>query len=130
MASSFLPLRLAFEHHNHSPWHRRAFVVYGSGMTDSEQQDWARGRIVAVTGATSGFGEAIARRFHTAGASIVATGRRAERLQQLAADLGGRIHTRVPAVRDQAAVQARVDGLPPAFAAIDLLINNAGLAAG
>jgi 3-hydroxy acid dehydrogenase / malonic semialdehyde reductase len=90
---------------------------------------WAAGRVVAVTGATAGFGEAIARRFHTAGARVIATGRRAERLQALS-QLGERIHASVLDVRHQAAVQAWVDGLPEGFAAIDLLVNSAGLAAG
>lgn len=93
-------------------------------------EQWASDRIVAVTGATSGFGEAFARRFHAAGARVIATGRRAERLTALATDLGDRIHTSVLDVRDQAAVQAWADGLPSDFAGVDLLINNAGLAAG
>ena len=98
-------------------------------MTDNDDRQWARGRVVAITGATAGFGDAIARRFHAAGARIVASGRRPDRLARLAG-LGERIHTRVLDVRDQAAVQAWVDALPEDFAAIDLLVTNAGLAAG
>jgi 3-hydroxy acid dehydrogenase / malonic semialdehyde reductase len=87
--------------------------------------------IILVTGATAGFGAAIARRFAAEGARIVATGRRRERLDALAAELGPEIiHPLGLDVRDRAAVEAAIAGLPPAFADIDLLVNNAGLAAG
>jgi NADP-dependent 3-hydroxy acid dehydrogenase YdfG len=96
-------------------------------MTES----WAAGRIALVTGATSGFGEAFARRMIAAGARVIATGRRAGRLDALAADLQtDRLLTRVVDVRDQGSVDALLSGLPPAFAAIDILYNNAGLALG
>ena len=85
---------------------------------------------VLVTGATSGFGAAIARRFIAEGHSVVATGRRAERLQALAAECGERLHTVVLDVRDQAAIEAALAALPAGFAAIDVLVNNAGLALG
>ena len=86
---------------------------------------------VLVTGATAGFGAAIARRFAEAGHRIVAAGRRAERLQALAEEIGPeRVHTIVLDVRDRAAVEAVVAGLPPAFADVAVLVNNAGLAAG
>ena len=52
-------------------------------MTDN----WATGRIALVTGATSGFGEAMARRLLAGGARVIATGRRAERLQNMAGEL-------------------------------------------
>ncbi|MCW6510436.1 SDR family oxidoreductase [Lichenifustis flavocetrariae] len=87
--------------------------------------------IVLVTGATSGFGAAIARRFAGAGHRIIAAGRREERLHALAADLGhDRVHPVVLDVRDRAAVLAAIEALPAEFAAIDLLVNNAGLAVG
>jgi 3-hydroxy acid dehydrogenase/malonic semialdehyde reductase len=89
------------------------------------------GKIVLVTGATSGFGEATAEAFARAGARVVATGRRRDRLQALAARLGGdRVHPLVLDVRDRAAVEKAIAGLPPAVAAIDVLVNNAGLALG
>jgi 3-hydroxy acid dehydrogenase/malonic semialdehyde reductase len=88
-------------------------------------------RILFVTGATAGFGLAIARVFAADGWRVVAAGRRAERLDALVAELGpDRCHGVVLDVRDAQAVQAAVDGLPARFAAIDLLVNNAGLALG
>jgi 3-hydroxy acid dehydrogenase/malonic semialdehyde reductase len=87
--------------------------------------------IVLVTGATSGFGVAIARRFAAGGHRIIATGRRTERLAALAAELGGAVALTLPLdVRDRAAVERAIAGLPPELAAIDLLVNNAGLARG
>ena len=86
--------------------------------------------IVLVTGASSGFGEAIARRFVAAGARVVATARRSDRLKNLAADLGPRLLPVTLDVRDRAAVAEVVDGLPSEFAEIDLLVNNAGGALG
>lgn len=81
-----------------------------------------------ITGATSGFGEACARRFAEAGWSLVLTGRREERLQALAGELSAK--TRVLPltldVRDRAAMSAAVDNLPEEFATLRGLINNAG----
>lgn len=87
--------------------------------------------IVLVTGATAGFGLAIARRFAADGATIVAVGRRADRLAALAAELGtDRVHALTLDVADRDGVQAAIAGLPGAFAGIDVLVNNAGLARG
>jgi len=87
--------------------------------------------IVLVTGATSGFGAAIARRFARAGHHIVAAGRRTDRLAALRTELGDAQVTTVPLdVRDRAAVAQAIAGLPPEVAAIDVLVNNAGLALG
>ncbi|ASL26916.1 SDR family NAD(P)-dependent oxidoreductase [Azotobacter chroococcum] len=86
--------------------------------------------IVFITGATSGFGRAAARRFAAAGWSLVLTGRRLERLQALQNELGGRVPVHVAAldVRDAAAVRQVVGELPEAFRQVGALINNAGLA--
>ena len=89
-----------------------------------------RGVTVLVTGATSGFGEATAERLAGEGARLVVAGRRTDRLDALVRRVG------VPAlalpldVRDRAAVERAVAGLPAAFAAVDVLVNNAGLALG
>jgi 3-hydroxy acid dehydrogenase/malonic semialdehyde reductase len=85
---------------------------------------------VFVTGASSGFGAAIARRFAADGARVVASARRAERLASLAAELGPGVLPVTLDVRDRGAVLAAVAGLPEEFAAIDVLVNNAGLALG
>jgi 3-hydroxy acid dehydrogenase / malonic semialdehyde reductase len=85
---------------------------------------------VLVTGASSGFGTAITRRFAAAGARVVAAARRADRLKDLAAELGPRVLPVALDVRDRAAVAAVTGGLPAEFAEIDVLVNNAGLALG
>src|SRR5512138_2254162 len=89
------------------------------------------GKIALVTGATAGFGEATAEAFVRAGMKVIAAGRRKERLEALAARLGkDRIHPLVLDVRERAAVEEAVRRLPPALAAVDVLVNNAGLALG
>jgi 3-hydroxy acid dehydrogenase/malonic semialdehyde reductase len=85
---------------------------------------------VFVTGASSGFGAAITRRFAAEGARVVAAARRGERLTKLAAEFGGTVHPLVLDVRDGRAVADAVAGLPSEFADIDVLVNNAGLAKG
>ena len=85
---------------------------------------------VFVTGASSGFGAAVARRFAADGARVVAAARRADRVGVLAGELGPQVLPLTLDVRDRAAVAAAIDALPPEFAAIDLLVNNAGLALG
>ncbi|MBO2928391.1 SDR family oxidoreductase [Metapseudomonas otitidis] len=85
-----------------------------------------------ITGATSGFGEACARRFAQAGWKLVITGRREDRLKALAAELAA--HTEVLPltvdVRDRQAMEAAIAGLPAQFDRLQGLINNAGLALG
>jgi 3-hydroxy acid dehydrogenase/malonic semialdehyde reductase len=85
---------------------------------------------VFVTGASSGFGAAVARRFATEGYRVVAAARRAERIKELAAGFGSKVLPIALDVRDRDAVADAVSGLPPEFAEIDVLVNNAGLALG
>ena len=87
---------------------------------------------VFITGATSGFGEACARRFAKDGWNLVITGRRQERLTSLAEELStaGKVHTIQLDVRDQEAIKAAIAELPEDFSDIHTLINNAGLALG
>jgi 3-hydroxy acid dehydrogenase / malonic semialdehyde reductase len=89
-------------------------------------------KTILITGATSGFGAAIARRFHKEGWRIIITGRRLERLQDLQNELAGpeRTHVLHFDVRDNANVEAAIGSLPEAWRSIDVLVNNAGLAAG
>ncbi|HUP90855.1 MAG TPA: SDR family oxidoreductase [Solimonas sp.] len=86
--------------------------------------------IVFVTGASSGFGVAIARRFARGGHRLVLAARRVERMQALLPELAVPAHVIELDVRDGAAVAAAIAALPAEFAAIDLLVNNAGLALG
>jgi serine 3-dehydrogenase len=81
---------------------------------------------VLVTGATSGIGEATVREFAGAGWHVVATGRRADRLDRLAAELGDQVTTAAFDVTNAAARDAAVATFPP----VDCLVNNAGLARG
>jgi serine 3-dehydrogenase len=88
-------------------------------------------RIAFVSGATSGFGRATAKRFVAAGWRVIATGRRQDRLQALVEELGAaHVHPACFDVRDAHAMQAALDALPAHFRDIDLLVNNAGLARG
>jgi 3-hydroxy acid dehydrogenase/malonic semialdehyde reductase len=86
---------------------------------------------VVITGASSGFGAATARKFYEGGFRIVVAARRSERLADLVADMDAdRVHTITLDVSDRAAVDAAVQGLPDGFRDIDVLVNNAGLALG
>jgi 3-hydroxy acid dehydrogenase/malonic semialdehyde reductase len=85
---------------------------------------------VLVTGASAGFGVAIARRFVASGARVIVCARRADRLAALATELGAGVHTLALDVQDRAAVERAIGALPAAFAEIDVLVNNAGLARG
>ena len=87
-------------------------------------------KTVLITGATAGFGAAVARRFAADGAKLILTGRRTERLAAMKAELKVPVHAIAVDVRDRAAVEASFKALPPEFAEIDLLVNNAGLAQG
>jgi 3-hydroxy acid dehydrogenase/malonic semialdehyde reductase len=87
-------------------------------------------RIVFVTGASSGFGAAIARRFAAEGHRVVAAARRTEKLAELGAEIGPNLLPVAFDVSDRAAVGQAVAGLPAEFADVDLLVNNAGLALG
>ncbi|HLM52174.1 MAG TPA: SDR family NAD(P)-dependent oxidoreductase [Pseudoxanthomonas sp.] len=88
-------------------------------------------RTVFITGATSGFGAAAARRFGREGWRVIASGRRAQRLQPLVEEFGSeRVHAAAFDIRDSAAMEQALAALPDAFRGIDVLINNAGLALG
>ena len=88
-------------------------------------------KTLLVTGATAGFGAAIAERFAGAGWRVVATGRRADRLQTLVERFGADlVHPAAFDIRDADAMQAALDAIPAPFRDIDVLVNNAGLALG
>lgn len=88
-------------------------------------------RIALITGASSGIGEACARKFAESGYSLILTARRAEKLAELKAELetdGTKVKTLTFDVRDAEAAETAVDSLEPEWRKIDVLINNAGLA--
>jgi NADP-dependent 3-hydroxy acid dehydrogenase YdfG len=89
-------------------------------------------RTVIITGATSGFGEACARKFAAGGDHLIITGRRKDRLESLQRDLQNKVRVLplVLDVRDRKAVFGAVAGIPESWRNIDILINNAGLALG
>lgn len=91
------------------------------------------GKTVLITGATSGIGEACARKFAEGGYNVIITGRRAGRLESLRAELekaGARVRTLQFDVRDAEASSAAVGSLSEEWSRIDVLVNNAGLALG
>jgi 3-hydroxy acid dehydrogenase/malonic semialdehyde reductase len=88
-------------------------------------------KTILLTGATAGFGQAMARRFAAEGWNLVITGRRTQRLEELKAALApAEVHTLTFDVRDRGACEQAIKTLPGAFATIDVLVNNAGLALG
>jgi 3-hydroxy acid dehydrogenase / malonic semialdehyde reductase len=87
-------------------------------------------KTILVTGATAGFGAAFARRFIKDGHRVIATGRRTERLAGLAAELGENLRTAALDVTDTKSVAGFLNSLPESWRAIDVLVNNAGLALG
>ncbi|GAB3549184.1 bifunctional NADP-dependent 3-hydroxy acid dehydrogenase/3-hydroxypropionate dehydrogenase YdfG [Noviherbaspirillum agri] len=86
--------------------------------------------IVLVTGATSGFGAEMARKFVQNGHKVIATGRRKERLDALAAELGSALLPIEMNVSDKTSINNGLATLPADWKNIDILINNAGLALG
>jgi NADP-dependent 3-hydroxy acid dehydrogenase YdfG len=94
----------------------------------------SRTKIALITGATSGIGRATAREFAQLGWNVIITGRRADRLLELQADLEQNYQVAVLSlcfdVRDQAATESQLSQLPADWADIDVLVNNAGLAKG
>ena len=91
-------------------------------------------KVVLVTGATSGIGEATARAFAEKGYRLVITGRRGERLEALKAELEAQFGAEVLAlvfdVRSEEECNNAIANLPEEFSQIDILVNNAGLASG
>jgi 3-hydroxy acid dehydrogenase/malonic semialdehyde reductase len=86
--------------------------------------------IVLITGATAGFGAAMARVFVKNGHQVIAAGRRTERLEALALELGPKLMPVKLDVTDKSAIHATLASLPANWQEIDVLINNAGLALG
>lgn len=90
-------------------------------------------KIAFITGASSGFGEAIARKFASNNYKVIITGRRSDRLKALQSELnseGERCLALQFDVRIENEVKAAISSLPENWSLIDVLVNNAGLAAG
>jgi 3-hydroxy acid dehydrogenase/malonic semialdehyde reductase len=91
-------------------------------------------RIVLITGASSGIGEACARAFARKEARLLLAARRQARLEKVAAEIGNEtgvpIHLLTLDVRDPQAVESEIRGLPDSWRQIDVLVNNAGLSRG
>lgn len=83
-----------------------------------------------ITGATSGIGEACARKFAEGGYRLIITGRNEQKLNQLKDELNTEVLTLRYDVRDRMATEAAVKSIPEGWTDIDVLINNAGLALG
>lgn len=93
-----------------------------------------KGKIVLITGASSGIGAGCARKFASEGSDLILNARSTDKLEALKAELesayGVRVHLLPFDVRDRAAAKAALDSLPEEWKAIDILINNAGLVIG
>ena len=86
--------------------------------------------IVLITGASSGFGAAMARKFVGNGHRVIAAARRSEKLAALRQELGANLLPLTMDVTDKASIERGLAGLPNEWRPIDVLINNAGLALG
>lgn len=93
-----------------------------------------KNKIVLITGASSGFGEAIARLFAENGAKLIIAARREEKLNLLADELRTKFNTEIFTlkldVRNNDDVQKAINGLDDKWKQIDILVNNAGLSRG
>jgi 3-hydroxy acid dehydrogenase/malonic semialdehyde reductase len=91
-------------------------------------------RTILVTGATSGFGRAIAEKFAASGDHVIITGRRKDRLEAIAEELTGKYNVRILAlcfdVMDRSSVFEQIQAIPETWRPLDVLVNNAGLALG
>jgi 3-oxoacyl-[acyl-carrier protein] reductase len=85
------------------------------------------GRKALVTGATGGIGEAIARALHAQGAVVGLHGTRAEKLAELAAELGSNVHVLPANLADREAVKALAEKAEADMGGVDILVNNAGI---
>lgn len=85
------------------------------------------GKKALVTGATGGIGESIARALHGAGAELVISGTREEKLQGLAESLGEKVHVIAANLSDRESVDALAAEAGKAMGGVDILVNNAGI---
>ncbi|MCD7059073.1 SDR family NAD(P)-dependent oxidoreductase [Pelagibacterium xiamenense] len=86
--------------------------------------------VIFITGATSGFGQATARKFASNGWKVIATGRRVDRLNALEDEFPGIVHGITMDLTDAASIDAAVAAIPEGFKPVTCLFNNGGLALG
>jgi 3-hydroxy acid dehydrogenase/malonic semialdehyde reductase len=103
-------------------------------MSDIPIYPRLKNKIVLITGASAGFGKSTAEYFAASGSNLILTARRFDRLESLKKDLEQKYSVKIYIaqldVRDNAAVEKFVQGIPSEFSEIDILVNNAGLALG
>jgi NADP-dependent 3-hydroxy acid dehydrogenase YdfG len=91
-------------------------------------------KIILITGASSGFGKAIAEKFAAGGWDLILTARRKEKLSEVASAIESKYGVKTLSlifdVQDKGAVFTHLNNLPAEWQAVDLLVNNAGLALG
>ncbi len=85
------------------------------------------GKTALVTGATGGIGEAIAKVFHQAGATVGISGRQVDKLEALSSELGERVHVLPCDLSDRESVASLIDEAIAKMGQLDILVNNAGL---
>ena len=85
--------------------------------------------IVMITGASAGFGAEMARKFVKEGHQVIAAARRTDRLDALAAELGAALLPIELDVTSKTSIDHALASLPPAWQALDVLVNNAGMTA-
>ncbi len=99
-------------------------------MSDSQNSAGVVGKVVVITGASSGIGEATARLLARSGAKVVVGARRKERLEALVADIrseGGTAEYQAVDVANRADVEALVQRAKSVYGRVDVVINNAGV---
>jgi len=116
-----------------APANLRAHVLWAtislfSVLFSNVQTDSRNSMIVLITGATAGFGAEMARKFVQHGHKVIAAGRRRERLDALAAELGATLLPVELDVTSKDSINAALAALPAEWKEIDVLVNNAGLA--
>lgn len=103
----------------------------GALMANQSEKNWANGKIAFISGATSGFGQALARRILNAGGKVIATGRRKARLDEFANEMQNpNLFCLEMDVTNPDSIANGFANIPADFKNIDILFNNAGLALG